>query len=110
MSGENLFLDYSGRGEVEVGDIPSRKGQIVLHRAGSKPPGEAISSREIYDAKIDSSATSTRGQNEGPRAQQFGHIRPVNISISLHGGIALDNDYSKRPRREGTRYYSSRLG
>lgn len=36
-------------------DLPSRKGQIVLLRGIETLLGEAISSREIYDAKIDSS-------------------------------------------------------
>lgn len=36
-------------------DLLSRKGQIVLRRGIETLLGEAISSREIYDVKIDSS-------------------------------------------------------
>lgn len=61
VSGENLFLDYSEAGEtLQGGDLPSRKGQIVLRRRIETPLGEAISRREIYDAKIDFS----RGDRE----------------------------------------------
>lgn len=75
-----------------MGDIPSRKGQIVLLR-GIETLAEAISSREIYDAKIDSSST---GEGHARKIQQLSTARWVSLSRSIFFGNKLGTAREER--------------
>ena len=61
-------------------DLLSRKGQIVLLREIEVLLGEAISRREIYDAKIDSSFLAKGGEKF-----DYADIRRSEVSICREG-------------------------
>lgn len=70
------MVGEGGEEEIGTGILLSRKRQIVLLR-GIETLGKAISSREIYDAKIDS--FSTRAVDREIRLCRYSTILDVSI-------------------------------